>query len=766
MKLKRYNKILSILISLSMLLVLLVPLATPALASATYTTIAAPYVADEANKALGKVKVSVDVNDLTATDQVFFKLPKDFTLFPNTVVDAGPAGIINDDVIVNNAEAVGVNSIENAVTGANYVTVTAPAAKNALFPGTGALPNNVTLALISDNEFSITYTGANLTGAEINGVLQVEFNLIYVPAFDGDITAQITAPAGSGFSSGQAVIGRTSAGQVTASATETETSDGVFETTIRFSENITGALEAVNESLEFTLPDGFEWVTLVGGTHIWGDNVVGTIAVGDFTGWNTDEIDLNNTFTASTVDPSCFELTFRFQVVDETEAETGDVIAKLTGESGVTPAELVIGTYGELDATISVESVNDVVAGMQEQELADILVKESIKGSLVNGRTVTIELPAQARWQRELGGAAAPANATASKGVNLNGTDYLGTDNRMAKYTVAGAPSTGAAEIKIEDLEIMVEPGYTGDIVAKVAGSAGLSGELVLAKAVSPVKLTSSDKPIISLGKAGQLAGDITITENSAGALDEADVILRAPVDVEFDGVPTVEVTAGDIKIDKNSITRANGNRDLTFIIDRDSKTASTIVVSNIKYKAYRTIPEGDIKVLLMGAAVIDNTPVVGAAAAEWPNTTNAGSTINATCGTPAPEETTATSVFKIGDSLYTVNGVEKTMDVAPYIKGDRTYMPLRFVAQAAGVSDANIMWNAADQSVVLIKGDRVVKLVIGNNTLLINGIALTMDAAPEIVDPGRTMLPLRAVAQALGCSVEWDAATQSVTVK
>jgi hypothetical protein len=39
------------------------------------------------------------------------------------------------------------------------------------------------------------------------------------------------------------------------------------------------------------------------------------------------------------------------------------------------------------------------------------------------------------------------------------------------------------------------------------------------------------------------------------------------------------------------------------------------------------------------------------------------------------------------------------------------------------------------------------------------------MDVAPEIKD-GRTMLPFRWIAQALGASVEWDEATQTVTVK
>lgn len=41
--------------------------------------------------------------------------------------------------------------------------------------------------------------------------------------------------------------------------------------------------------------------------------------------------------------------------------------------------------------------------------------------------------------------------------------------------------------------------------------------------------------------------------------------------------------------------------------------------------------------------------------------------------------------VMTIGETTYTVNGEEKTMDVAPVITGDRTYVPVRFVGEALG---------------------------------------------------------------------------------
>ncbi|MEW6276656.1 MAG: copper amine oxidase N-terminal domain-containing protein [Bacillota bacterium] len=75
-----------------------------------------------------------------------------------------------------------------------------------------------------------------------------------------------------------------------------------------------------------------------------------------------------------------------------------------------------------------------------------------------------------------------------------------------------------------------------------------------------------------------------------------------------------------------------------------------------------------------------------------------------------------------------------------------------------------NIMY--ADGKVTLIKGDKVVQLTIGSNVMMINGVAVNMDVAAEIVDLGRTMLPFRWVAQVLGATVTWDEATQTVTME
>jgi len=122
-------------------------------------------------------------------------------------------------------------------------------------------------------------------------------------------------------------------------------------------------------------------------------------------------------------------------------------------------------------------------------------------------------------------------------------------------------------------------------------------------------------------------------------------------------------------------------------------------------------------------------------------------------------------AVFTIGSTQYTADQQILTMDAAPYIKNSRTFLPLRFVANALGIPDADITYNDATQKVTIVDGAAMtVKLSIGSTYLFVNGIPTTMDVAPEII-AGRTFLPISWIAHALGFNATWDAATQTVTL-
>jgi hypothetical protein len=121
-------------------------------------------------------------------------------------------------------------------------------------------------------------------------------------------------------------------------------------------------------------------------------------------------------------------------------------------------------------------------------------------------------------------------------------------------------------------------------------------------------------------------------------------------------------------------------------------------------------------------------------------------------------------SVFTIGSTSCLLNGVYINMEVAPYINENRTYMPIRYVAYAVGISDQGIIWNDDEKTVILIKDDSNVQLKIGSEHLIFNGATVYMDVVPEIVN-GRTMLPAAWIATAFRHGTHWDDENQQVTI-
>lgn len=107
------------------------------------------------------------------------------------------------------------------------------------------------------------------------------------------------------------------------------------------------------------------------------------------------------------------------------------------------------------------------------------------------------------------------------------------------------------------------------------------------------------------------------------------------------------------------------------------------------------------------------------------------------------------------------VDGRYVSTDVDPYLSGGRTYLPLRAAAEAMG---ASVRWDGGTNSATVTKDGTSIVCTIGSGVFYVNGVANYSDAAPQNVQ-GRTMLPIRPIAQALGGSLEWDGYTASVSI-
>jgi len=113
------------------------------------------------------------------------------------------------------------------------------------------------------------------------------------------------------------------------------------------------------------------------------------------------------------------------------------------------------------------------------------------------------------------------------------------------------------------------------------------------------------------------------------------------------------------------------------------------------------------------------------------------------------------------------VNGSIVTFpDAKPYVdENDRTMIPVRFVSEQLG---AKVTWNDKAQSAIITKNGIQVSITIGNENLKVTTAGKTttvkMDTA-AVLKGGRTYVPIRYVAEALGATVDYSDTYQTIGI-
>lgn len=119
------------------------------------------------------------------------------------------------------------------------------------------------------------------------------------------------------------------------------------------------------------------------------------------------------------------------------------------------------------------------------------------------------------------------------------------------------------------------------------------------------------------------------------------------------------------------------------------------------------------------------------------------------------------------GDIRLWIYGDYIESDVAPYIKNDRTMVPLRVISEEL---DKDVIWVPEYRSIVIGNTyndfeDAVIFRIGDRNLYHADGyIMAKLDAPPEIRGD-RTFVPLRAVAEALQMEIGWDGAHRTVYI-
>jgi PKD repeat protein len=122
---------------------------------------------------------------------------------------------------------------------------------------------------------------------------------------------------------------------------------------------------------------------------------------------------------------------------------------------------------------------------------------------------------------------------------------------------------------------------------------------------------------------------------------------------------------------------------------------------------------------------------------------------------------------FQVGNFMYWINGkMDGPMNAAPEQTNGRVFLVIKYITSASG---AKLDWFASEKKVTITTLSKKVELWIGKNIAKINGVESKIDSSNDKVAPylsnGRTMLPMRFVADNLGAQVSWDADTKTATL-
>ena len=414
------------------------------------------------------------------------------------------------------------------------------------------------------------------------------------------------------------------------------------------------------------------------------------------------------------------------------------------------------------------------------------------------------------------------ATFTFPEGIEVAGVDFDGTKNTEFKceidenvVTIWNYSKSEDSESKKTDLGVKfilnAAPTFTGDVKVTLGGQFD-SREFTVATVKAPYTVTAKTSEVL-IDYRYVPVNEIVITEAEEGILEEGDEIVLAVEKMDFEDAGKIEVSEGDIDVDVD-VDPDFDDTDKAYLkitVNDESTEASTMVVSGLELYLDRTLPVGGYALQNIGGWFINNDTnyddeIIEGLNVLWDNSSRYKKE-NETNHPYDPDETyEATGIDEVNALVYpaffkykaiTVNdsyvdvitsardqddsttnkkiiitvgastmavGTETVnLDAPAYINSENyTMLPVRAISEAFG---ATVNWDAASRTVTVLSGQRIISMTIGSRTMYINGTPVAMNTTAAIVND-RTFIPVRDLANSLGISaINWTEASGTVTL-
>lgn len=307
--------------------------------------------------------------------------------------------------------------------------------------------------------------------------------------------------------------------------------------------------------------------------------------------------------------------------------------------------------------------------------------------------------------------------------------DYLkfDFDKRSLKQT---DPSDKTNNDPIElsfKLQLVADPNFVGDVKLKLEGAAVETQEVTIAKFVKPYTVEAKQNDLSIDYRNTKVPTDVVIKEAEAGLWDKGTDIILSLDKIDFDekGTVTVDEKSG-LKVKDNKlkkVTVGDDRKGVEFTVDTMSGDEPAVVtISGMELYMDRSLPAGAYDLEVTSDKMHKN-----AYNKQYVASTDADD-----------KDTEKTILTEINEDY--VDFVEK----AGFI-----------TITTAGREDADSFTTK-------------VTVPIGGTTITAGGSTIDVDTPAYINAAGYTMLPLRAVAVALGIpstSVMWNGEARSITI-
>lgn len=371
---------------------------------------------------------------------------------------------------------------------------------------------------------------------------------------------------------------------------------------------------------------------------------------------------------------------------------------------------------------------NEGITDDSDHEALEVTLEEPTAGTLDAKKELTMELP----------------DGVYVTNVKFGDVDFIeGKDKTVAETVFKAAYKKGDYEtfdfarrtLKATDentdedggkleftLTLVAEPGFTGDVTLKVDG-AGMdkAQEVKIAKFVSPYTVEASQNDLIIDYRNTKVPTNIVVKEAEDGLWkkgSEFKFSLDRNIDTEDDATYTVD--------DKSDMEVKKIKNDLGFRVDKESGDAATVTISDISLYMSRSLAAGayDLQLDTTGSDAFMKQ--------------NVYSNITAPATGKTDERTVAYQYYNNDDNF-------------------------KHVVKEGFV---NIITAGRDQDDASFTKKVVVP--VGEKYIIAGEEQVALDVPAYISAAGYTMLPVRAVATALGINnnnVLWNQASRTVTI-